>query len=66
MIHCADRTNSIKDSTTINNAALVNTNAPLWEIQASEFDVLTSVNINGVANVIRHFVPGQSHECHCR
>lgn len=41
----------------INNAALVNTNAPLWEIQASEFDGLTSVNINGVANVIRHFVP---------
>ncbi len=41
----------------INNAALVNTNAPLWEIQASEFNGLTSVNINGVANVIRHFVP---------
>ena len=41
----------------INNAALVNTNAPLWEIQACEFDGLTSVNINGVANVIRHFVP---------
>ena len=41
----------------INNAALVNKNAPLWEIQASEFDGLASVNINGVANVIRHFVP---------
>ena len=41
----------------INNAAVVNTNSPLWEIQASEFDGLTSVNINGVANVIRHFVP---------
>ena len=41
----------------INNAALVNTNAPLWEIRASEFDGLTSENINGGANVIRHFVP---------
>jgi NAD(P)-dependent dehydrogenase (short-subunit alcohol dehydrogenase family) len=41
----------------INNAALVNTNAPLWEVRASEFDALTGVNINGVANVIRHFVP---------
>ncbi|MBL0353786.1 MAG: SDR family oxidoreductase [Dechloromonas sp.] len=41
----------------INNAAVVNTNSPLWEIQASEFDGLTSVNIKGVANVIRHFVP---------
>jgi NAD(P)-dependent dehydrogenase (short-subunit alcohol dehydrogenase family) len=41
----------------INNAAVVNANAPLWEIQAGEFDTLTGVNINGVANVIRHFVP---------
>jgi NAD(P)-dependent dehydrogenase (short-subunit alcohol dehydrogenase family) len=41
----------------INNAAVVNANAPLWEIGAREFDRLTAVNINGVANVIRHFVP---------
>ena len=41
----------------INNAALVNRNAPLWEIQAREFDALTGANINGVTNVIRHFVP---------
>jgi NAD(P)-dependent dehydrogenase (short-subunit alcohol dehydrogenase family) len=41
----------------INNAAVVNANAQLWEISAGEFDALTAVNINGVANVIRHFVP---------
>ena len=41
----------------INNAAIVNQLAPLWEISAEEFDQLTSININGVANLIRHVVP---------
>lgn len=41
----------------INNAAIINDNAPLWEVSAAEFDRLTAININGVANVIRHFVP---------
>jgi len=41
----------------INNAALVNRNAPLWNVPASEFSMVVDVNINGVVNVIRHFVP---------
>jgi NAD(P)-dependent dehydrogenase (short-subunit alcohol dehydrogenase family) len=41
----------------INNAALINRSAPLWELTAEEFDSVIAVNINGVANVIRHFVP---------
>jgi NAD(P)-dependent dehydrogenase (short-subunit alcohol dehydrogenase family) len=41
----------------INNAALMNTPAPSWEVPAREFDALMDVNIKGVANVIRHFVP---------
>lgn len=41
----------------LNNAAVVNRNAPLWEIPAKEFALVTAVNINGVANCIRHFVP---------
>jgi NAD(P)-dependent dehydrogenase (short-subunit alcohol dehydrogenase family) len=41
----------------INNAALVNRNAPLWKVPASEFSMVIDVNIKGVANVIRHFVP---------
>ena len=41
----------------INNAALMNTPAPLWEVPAREFNLLIDVNIKGVANVIRHFVP---------
>ena len=41
----------------INNAALMNTPAPLWKVPAAEFNKLIDVNIKGVANVIRHFVP---------
>lgn len=41
----------------LNNAALINRNAPLWEVGAQEFSEVVDVNIKGVANVIRHFVP---------
>ncbi|MSU22750.1 MAG: SDR family oxidoreductase [Opitutus sp.] len=41
----------------INNAALMNRPAPLWEQDDREFTKLVDVNIRGVQNVIRHFVP---------
>jgi NAD(P)-dependent dehydrogenase (short-subunit alcohol dehydrogenase family) len=41
----------------INNAAVMTDTAPLWQIHAAEFDRLIDVNVKGVANVIRHFVP---------
>jgi NAD(P)-dependent dehydrogenase (short-subunit alcohol dehydrogenase family) len=41
----------------VNNAAVMNAPAPLWEIPADEFDRLIDVNVKGVANVIRGFVP---------
>ncbi len=41
----------------INNAALMNRNAPLWKVPAAEFDAVIDVNIKGTANVLRHFVP---------
>jgi NAD(P)-dependent dehydrogenase (short-subunit alcohol dehydrogenase family) len=41
----------------LNNAALINRNAPLWQISAQELSDVIDVNIKGVANVIRHFVP---------
>lgn len=41
----------------LNNAALINRNAVLWEVPAEEFGQLLDVNIKGVAHVIRHFVP---------
>ncbi len=41
----------------INNAAVINRNAPLWEVSADEFSAVVDVNIKGIANVIRHFAP---------
>ena len=41
----------------INNAALMNRTAPLWQVPADEFQRLVDVNIVGTANVIRHFAP---------
>jgi NAD(P)-dependent dehydrogenase (short-subunit alcohol dehydrogenase family) len=41
----------------LNNAALINRNAPLWNVSASEFSAVIDVNIKGTANVLRHFLP---------
>jgi NAD(P)-dependent dehydrogenase (short-subunit alcohol dehydrogenase family) len=41
----------------INNAAVMNRPAPLWEQDDREFTRLVDANIRGVQNVIRHFVP---------
>jgi len=41
----------------INNAALINRNARLWEIGAEEFQALLRVNVGGIHLTVRHFVP---------
>jgi NAD(P)-dependent dehydrogenase (short-subunit alcohol dehydrogenase family) len=41
----------------INNAALMNHLAPLWKVPSEELSTIIDVNIKGVVNVIRHFVP---------
>jgi len=41
----------------INNAAIINTNAPLWRVPPAEFDAVVDVNLKGMANVLRHFLP---------
>ncbi len=41
----------------INNAGLINRPAPLWKVSAEEISKVMSVNIMGVTNVIRAFVP---------
>jgi len=41
----------------LNNAALINRNAPLWQVPAQEFSDVVDVNIKGTTNIIRHFVP---------
>ena len=42
----------------LNNAALINRNAPLWKVPAEEFDAVIDVNIKGVANVDPPFRAG--------
>ncbi len=41
----------------LNNAGVINKNAPLWQIGAGEFSAVIDVNLKGTANIIRHFVP---------
>ena len=41
----------------INNAALINRNAPLWKVPAEEISRLLDVNVKGMVNVLRHFLP---------
>ncbi|MGB7412593.1 MAG: SDR family oxidoreductase [Thermosynechococcaceae cyanobacterium] len=41
----------------INNAGIINTPAPLWEISDSDFAQVTDINLRGTANTIRSFVP---------
>jgi len=41
----------------INNAAVINDNAPLWEVPFDEFKQLVSINITAVFSVTRHVLP---------
>jgi NAD(P)-dependent dehydrogenase (short-subunit alcohol dehydrogenase family) len=41
----------------LNNAAIINKNAPLWQVSAEDFSTVIDVNIKGTVNVIRHFAP---------
>ncbi|MCW9134392.1 SDR family oxidoreductase [Bacillus paramycoides] len=45
----------------INNASIVNKNATLWTISSEEFANVMNINVNGVVNVIRAFVPAMIH-----
>ena len=41
----------------LNNAAVINKNARLWEVSADEFSRVMDVNVKGTVSVIRHFLP---------
>lgn len=41
----------------LNNAAVMGPVSPLWEVSWNDFDEVIDINIKGVANIIRHFVP---------
>jgi NAD(P)-dependent dehydrogenase (short-subunit alcohol dehydrogenase family) len=44
----------------LNNAAIVNRNAALWEVPTAEFSQVIDVNIKGVFHVLRHFLPSMT------
>jgi len=41
----------------INNAGVINANAPLWEVPEEELSRVIDVNLKGTAHVIRAFLP---------
>ena len=41
----------------VNNAGLINQNAPLTQVSADEFASVLAVNLGGIHNMIRSFVP---------
>lgn len=41
----------------INNAGVINSNAPLWQVKAEELSKVMRVNVEGTANLLRSFVP---------
>jgi len=41
----------------VNNAGLINTSAPMWEVTAEEFSKVVDVNLKGTASVMRAFLP---------
>lgn len=41
----------------LNNAAIINKNARLWEVGPEEFAQVMDVNVKGTVSVIRHFLP---------
>jgi NAD(P)-dependent dehydrogenase (short-subunit alcohol dehydrogenase family) len=41
----------------LNNAAVIHPNAPFWEVPADRFNRVIDVNVKGLANVLRSFLP---------
>jgi NAD(P)-dependent dehydrogenase (short-subunit alcohol dehydrogenase family) len=48
----------------INNAGVINANAPLWQVPEEEFSRVIDVNLKGTANVIRSFLPSMLERGH--
>ena len=41
----------------LNNAAVIHPNAPFWKVPADRFNKVIDVNVKGLANVLRAFLP---------
>lgn len=46
----------------INCAAMINRNAPLWELSEQDFSDIVDANIKGVFHTIKHFVPAMKEQ----
>ena len=46
----------------LNNAAIINRNAPLWDVSPEEFSQVIDINIKGVYHVLRSFLPAMTAE----
>ena len=44
----------------INNAAIINRNAPVWEIPDEEIDQLLRINLKGVVSTMRYILPAMN------
>lgn len=44
----------------INNAAIINRNAPIWEIADEEIDALLRINLKGVVSTMRYVLPAMN------
>jgi NAD(P)-dependent dehydrogenase (short-subunit alcohol dehydrogenase family) len=44
----------------INNAAVINRSAPLWELSDAEIDHLLRINLKGVASTLRYVLPAMN------
>ncbi|KAH7426614.1 hypothetical protein KP509_10G008800 [Ceratopteris richardii] len=44
-------------SIVINFAGIINRNGKIWELSAAEFVAVMDINVKGVANMMRHFLP---------
>lgn len=41
----------------LNNAGIINANAPLWQVPEEEFSLVVDVNLKGTYHVVRNFLP---------
>jgi NAD(P)-dependent dehydrogenase (short-subunit alcohol dehydrogenase family) len=48
----------------INNAAVINANAPLWEVPEEEFSRVLAINLKGPYHVLRSFLPAMLERGH--
>jgi NAD(P)-dependent dehydrogenase (short-subunit alcohol dehydrogenase family) len=48
----------------LNNAAVINKNARLWEVGPEEFAQVIDVNVKGTVSIIRHFLPAMIEQGH--